>query len=78
MGVPLVTRNLVQVSMNLTDFEQTPLRRVFDSVSQEAAARGVSLAGTQIVGLIPRQAALGCDFVPPNQILENALNNPRT
>lgn len=78
MGVPLVTRNLVQVSMNLTDFEQTPLHRVFDSVSQEAAARGVSLAGTQIVGLIPRQAALGCDFVPPNQILENALNNPRT
>jgi glutamate formiminotransferase len=78
MGVPLLSRNLVQVSMNLTDFEQTPLRRVFDSVSQEAAARGVSIAGTQIVGLIPRQAALGCDFVPPNQILENALNNPGT
>jgi glutamate formiminotransferase len=78
MGVPLLSRNLVQVSMNLTDFEQTPLRRVFDSVSQEAADRGVSIAGTQIVGLIPRQAALGCDFVPPNQILENALNNPGT
>jgi glutamate formiminotransferase len=73
MGVPLSSRNLVQVSMNLTDFEQTPLRRVFDSVSQEAAAHGVSIAGTQIVGLIPRQAALGCDFVPPNQILENLL-----
>jgi glutamate formiminotransferase len=78
MGVPLLTRNLVQVSMNLTDFEQTPLRRVFDSVSQEAAAHGVSVAGTQIVGLIPRRAAQGCDFVPPNQILENALRNPGT
>jgi glutamate formiminotransferase len=73
MGVPLLTRNLVQVSMNLTDFEQTPLRRVFHAVSQEAAARGVSIAGTQIVGLIPLAAAQGCDFVPPNQILENLL-----
>jgi glutamate formiminotransferase len=78
MGVPLLTRNLVQVSMNLTDFEQTPLCRVFDSVSQEAAAHGISIAGAQIVGLIPRQAAQGCDFVPPNQILENALKNPGT
>jgi glutamate formiminotransferase len=78
MGVPLLTRNLVQVSMNLTDFEQTPLRRVFDSVRQEAAVHGVSIAGTQIVGLIPRQAAQGCDFVPANQILENALKNPGT
>ncbi len=73
MGVPLSSRNLVQVSTNLTDFEQTPLRRVFDSISREAAARGVLIAGTQVVGLIPRQAALGCDFIPPGQILENGL-----
>jgi glutamate formiminotransferase len=69
MGVPLPSRNLVQVSMNLIDFEQTPLRRVYDAVSQEAAARGVSIAGTQIVGLVPRRAAVGCDFVPNDQIL---------
>jgi glutamate formiminotransferase/glutamate formiminotransferase/formiminotetrahydrofolate cyclodeaminase len=59
--------------MNLTDFEQTPLRQVYEAVAQQAAARGVSIAGTQIVGLIPQRAAVGCDFVPPNQILENAL-----
>jgi glutamate formiminotransferase/glutamate formiminotransferase/formiminotetrahydrofolate cyclodeaminase len=69
MGVPLSSRNLVQVSMNLTDFEQTPLRRVYEAVSNEAGKLGVSIAGTQIVGLIPRRAAAGCDFVPPNQIL---------
>ncbi len=73
MGVPLLSRGLVQVSMNLTDFEQTPLRQVYEAVAQQAAARGVSIAGTQIVGLIPQRAAVGCDFVPPNQILENAL-----
>ena len=73
MGVPLSSRSLVQVSMNLTDFEQTPPRQVYEAVTQEAAAHGVSIAGTQIVGLIPRRAAEGCDFVPPNQILENQL-----
>jgi glutamate formiminotransferase len=73
MGVPLASRNQVQVSMNLTDFEQTPLLRVFEAVSQEAAARGVSISNTQIVGLIPRKAAEGCDFIQPDLILENQL-----
>jgi hypothetical protein len=50
------------------------LRQVYDAVNQEATARGVSIAGTQIVGLIPRQAAAGCDFVDSNQILESALS----
>jgi glutamate formiminotransferase len=78
MGVPLPSRNLVQVSMNLTDFAQSPLRRVYEAVAQEAAARGISIAGTQIVGLIPQRAAEGCDFVPPNQILENvSVTEPR-
>jgi glutamate formiminotransferase/glutamate formiminotransferase/formiminotetrahydrofolate cyclodeaminase len=72
MGVPLLSRSLVQVSMNLTDFEQTPLRRAYEAVVQEAAAHGISIAGTQIVGLIPQRAAEGCDFVPPNQILAGA------
>jgi glutamate formiminotransferase len=69
MGVPLASRNQVQVSMNLTDFEQTPLRQVYEAVNEEAFARGIPIAGTQIVGMIPRRAAEGCDFVPPHQIL---------
>jgi glutamate formiminotransferase len=74
MGVPLASRNQVQVSMNLTDFEKTPLRDVYQAVSREAAARGVSIVNTQIVGLIPRKAAEGCNFIDEDLILENQLN----
>jgi glutamate formiminotransferase len=78
MGVPLASRNLVQVSMNLTDFEQTPLRQVYEAVSDEAAARGVSVAGTQIVGLVPRRAVAGCEFIDSGQILEDRIAQTRT
>ncbi|SRR5579875_132071 len=56
MGVFLAARNLAQVSMNLTDFEQTPLHRVFEMVQREAARYGASIVGSEIVGLIPRRA----------------------
>ncbi len=73
MGVPLASRKLVQVSMNLTDFEQTSLKQVYDAVRAEAASHGVLIAGTQIVGLVPRKAATGCDLVDSEQILENRV-----
>jgi glutamate formiminotransferase/formiminotetrahydrofolate cyclodeaminase len=56
MGVFLDARNLAQVSMNLTDFEQTPLHRVFDLVKREAERYGASIVGSEIIGLIPRRA----------------------
>ena len=56
MGVPLASRNLAQVSMNLTDFEQTPIHQVFEAVRAEAALDGVEIAGSEIVGLIPNKA----------------------
>ena len=56
MGVTLRSRGVVQVSCNLTDFEQTSVHQVFDAVRAEALARAVEIAGTQIVGLIPRKA----------------------
>jgi glutamate formiminotransferase len=56
MGVMLASRNLAQVSMNLTDFEQTPVHVVFEAVCREAARYGVTVAGSEIVGLIPRKA----------------------
>jgi glutamate formiminotransferase len=56
LGLALADRGLVQVSMNLTDFEQTPLHVVFDAVRREAARRGVEIAGSEIIGLIPRKA----------------------
>jgi glutamate formiminotransferase len=49
-------RGLAQVSMNLTDFEQTPIARVFEFVKREAARYGVVPVSSEIVGLIPKKA----------------------
>src|SRR5947209_16288398 len=49
-------RGLAQVSMNLTDFEQTPVARVFEFVKREAARYGVLPLSSEIVGLIPKKA----------------------
>src|SRR5512145_571271 len=80
MGVPLASRNLAQVSMNLTDFEQTPVHQVFEAVRAEAARYGVDIAGSEIVGLIPRKAIemtaeflLRAENLRPEIILENRL-----
>src|SRR5437660_10782749 len=56
MGVLLKDRNQAQVSMNLTDFEQTSVALVFETVRTEAERRGVVIAGSEIVGLIPQKA----------------------
>ncbi len=80
MGVLLASRNVAQVSMNLTDFEQTPLHEVLEAVKREAKHHGVRVAGGEIIGLIPRKAlemAAGYDFgfedFHPGRILENRL-----
>jgi len=56
LGVPLVDRGLVQVTMNLTDFRVTSMQEVFARVSAEAQRYGVEVAGSQIVGLVPAAA----------------------
>jgi len=80
MGVPLASRNLAQVSMNLTDFEQTPIHRVFEAVRAEAARYGASIVGSEIVGLIPKKALemtaewyLQVENFQPGAVLENRL-----
>jgi len=80
MGVDLRARNLAQVSMNLTDFEQTPIHRVFETVKREAGRLGVGIVGSEIVGLIPRRAIemtaefyLQVENFSPAQVLENRL-----
>ncbi|HTZ72446.1 MAG TPA: glutamate formimidoyltransferase [Candidatus Aquilonibacter sp.] len=82
MAVNLRTRGLAQVSMNLTDFEQTPLHRVFTRVKYEAERHGVSIACSQVVGLIPRRALeipAGCDLQLENfsadQVFESRLES---
>jgi glutamate formiminotransferase len=80
MGVELKSRRLAQVSMNLTDFETTSLGTVFDAVSREAAAQGVEVLSSEIVGLIPRQALqdaavrfLKVENYHPQLVFENRL-----
>ena len=58
MALPLPDRGLVQVSMNLTNVDVTPMGVVFEAVSREAARHGVSVAESEVVGLVPA-AALG-------------------
>jgi glutamate formiminotransferase len=82
MGVYLETRKLAQVSMNLTDFEQTPVHRVFEAVKREAERYGVSIVGSEIVGLMPRRALeaaaeyyLQIENFKAAQVLENHIES---
>lgn len=56
LGLPLEQRGQVQVSLNLVRYEATPLHRVFEMVRREAERFGVAIAGSEIIGLLPRAA----------------------
>jgi glutamate formiminotransferase len=80
IGVALASRNLAQVSMNLTDFEQTPMHVVFEAVRREAERHGVPVVGSEIVGLVPRKALemsaeyfLRFENFRPELVLENRI-----
>lgn len=49
---------IAQVSMNITDMGLVPLHKAFDEVSRAAAARGIRVTGTEIVGLVPKRAII--------------------
>lgn len=82
LGVFLKERNCAQVSINMTNYCQTPLYRVLEFVRFEAARYGVSVVGTEIVGLVPMRALIDSaeyylgieNFDPENQVLEYRLN----
>ena len=80
MGLALGDRHIVQVSMNLTNFEKTPVFRVFELVKREAARYGVNVLESEIVGLIPQAALLQAaeyylqlEGFSAQQVLENKL-----
>lgn len=56
LGFQLHTRSLVQVSMNLINYEVTGMTDAYAAVQREARARGVEIASAEIVGLVPRNA----------------------
>jgi glutamate formiminotransferase len=81
LGVSLPDRGCVQVTMNLTDLDRTPLLPAFERVRDEAAHLGTVVLGSEIVGLVPAQAlppdpaaALQIDDFDRHRILEQRLD----
>jgi glutamate formiminotransferase len=80
IGLPLESRGQVQVSINLVDFEQTPLYVVFEAVKQRCDEAGVEIAGSELIGMIPAAALksseghdLRWENFRSNLVLENRL-----
>lgn len=80
MGVDINERNIVQVSMNMVNYEKTPLFRVFDMIEREANRYGVNVIGSEIIGLVPQQALIDCaeyylkiEEFNKSQVLENRI-----
>ncbi|MFV0469978.1 MAG: glutamate formimidoyltransferase [Dysgonomonas sp.] len=80
MGVELADRGIVQVSMNLTDYTKTAIYRAFELTRIEANRYGVTIAGSEIIGLVPMNALidtaeyyLGLESFSTKQILETNL-----
>ncbi|MEC4672898.1 MAG: glutamate formimidoyltransferase, partial [Nitrospirota bacterium] len=80
LGLNLSSRGHVQVSMNLTNFRETPLHVAFEAVKREAGKRGIVILGSELVGLVPQEAVtqeashyLQSGSFTSNQVIENQL-----
>ena len=80
MGVELKERNITQVSINMTDYTRTALYRAFELVRIEARLYGVTIIGSEIVGLVPMEALidtasyyLGLENFSMQQVLESRI-----
>jgi len=80
MGFEIKEKNIVQVSMNMTNYKQTPLFRVFETIKREAERYGVNVLSSEIVGMIPLDALvdiasfyLQLEDFKPEQVIEKRL-----
>lgn len=81
IGIMLEERNIAQVSMNLVNFEVTPIFRVVELIRAEAKRYGVTIIGSELIGLAPAKALIDCaeyylqleEFDFQKQVLENHL-----
>ena len=75
LGFRLHTRNLVQVSMNLVNYEVTGMTAAYDAIHREADRLGVGIDSTEIVGLVPRAAMdPAAPFFNESKILEHQID----
>ena len=80
MGVELKDRNIVQISMNLTDYTKTSLYQAIEMVKSEARRFGVTVVGTEVIGLLPMSALIqsaeyymGIENFSMDQVLETRI-----
>lgn len=80
MGVNLEEKELVQVSMNMTDYTRTSLQQAFELIRMEAERFGVNIAESEIIGLVPADALMNVaehylqiDDFSSDQVIENRL-----
>ena len=80
MGVMLEDRRIAQVSMNLTNYQKTPIFRVFEMVKREAERYGISILESEVVGLVPSAALMSAaeyylqiEGFSADQVLESKL-----
>ena len=80
LGLEIKERGTVQVSMNLTNYQKTPIFRVFEMIKAEAQRFGVEVLGSEVIGLIPLNALvdsaeyyLRIEKFDKSQVLENRL-----
>jgi glutamate formiminotransferase len=80
LGIRLEDRGTAQVTINVGNFREVPLHRVFETVRSEAGRYGVAITGSEIVGLVPMEALLEAasfylrlENLKPEQVLEKRL-----
>jgi len=85
MGVELKEKGIVQVSMNLTNYKKSPIFRVFETIKREAERYGVTVVGSEIIGMVPLQAIvetfswyLQLDDFGTSRVIEERLINELT
>lgn len=81
LGMMLFDRNIAQISMNLTNCEETPIHSALEAVRQEAKKFGVEVLETELIGLVPMKylvesavSSLNLRSFSKNQVLENHLD----
>jgi glutamate formiminotransferase/glutamate formiminotransferase/formiminotetrahydrofolate cyclodeaminase len=73
LGFRLHTRGLVQVSMNLVNYEVTGMTAVYNAIQRESALLGIEIDSTEIVGLVPQAAVDDLSDIPRSKILEHQI-----
>lgn len=81
VGVKVTERNIVQVSMNLVNYEKTPIYTAQEMVRMEAKRYGVPIVGSEVIGLVPMKSLLDCaeyylqiENFSVDQVLESRLS----